>query len=87
MLSFRLTGGDAAASRFLGGLRLVTLASSLGGYSSLICKPASMTHRGMSPEAQTAAGITPDLLRLSVGIEEAGDLIADLERGFEAAAG
>lgn len=87
VLSFRLKGEDAAASRFLSGLRLVTLASSLGGYSSLICKPASMTHRGMSPEAQAEAGIAPDLLRLSIGIEAAGDLIADLERGFEAAAG
>jgi cystathionine gamma-synthase len=82
MLSFRLAGGDEAASRFLAGLDLVTLASSLGGHSTLICKPASMTHRGMPPEAQAAAGITPDLIRLSVGIEAADDLIADLERGF-----
>lgn len=84
MLSFRVKGGNDAASRFLEGLRLVTLASSLGGHSSLICKPASMTHRGMPPEAQAEAGITPDLLRLSVGIEEADDLIADLQRGFDA---
>ena len=82
MLSFRVKGGDDAASRFLTGLGLVTLASSLGGHSSLICKPASMTHRGMSPEARAEAGITPDLLRLSVGIEAADDLIADLEGGF-----
>ena len=87
VLSFRLKGGDAAASRFVGGLELITLASSLGGYSSLICKPASMTHRGMSPEAQAEAGITPDLLRLSVGIEDADDLIADLRRGFAAVTG
>jgi len=86
MLSFRVKGGDGAASRFLSGLGLVTLASSLGGHSSLICKPASMTHRGMPPEAQAHAGITPDLLRLSVGIEDADDLIADLERGFVAIA-
>ena len=82
MLSFRVKGGDDAASRFLSGLGLITLASSLGGHSSLICKPASMTHRGMSPEARAEAGITPDLLRLSVGIEAADDLIADLESGF-----
>jgi cystathionine gamma-synthase len=84
MASFRVKGGNAAASRFLTGLRLITLASSLGGHSTLICKPASMTHRGMPPEAQAEAGITPDLLRLSVGIEDADDLIADLERGFAA---
>lgn len=82
MISFQVKGGDAAASRFLKELRLATLASSLGGHMTLICKPASMTHRGMPPEAQLAAGITPDLLRLSVGLEEPDDLIADLEQGF-----
>lgn len=86
MVSFRLRGGDAAASAFLGGLRLITLASSLGSHSSLICKPATMTHRGMPPDAQAEAGITPDLLRLSVGIEDVSDLIADLERGLAATA-
>lgn len=84
MLSFRVAGGGAAADRFLGALGLVRLASSLGGFSTLICKPASMTHRGMPPEAQAAAGIHPDLLRLAVGLEDAGDLIADLERGLAA---
>ena len=82
MISFRVKGGDEATARFLAALDLVTLASSLGGFATLICKPATMTHRGMPPEAQVAAGIHPDLLRLSVGLEEAGDLIADLERGF-----
>ena len=86
MISFRLNGGAAAADRFLGGLGLVTLASSLGGFATLICRPSTMTHRGMPPEAQAAAGLHPDLLRLSVGLEEATDLIADLERGFAAAA-
>jgi cystathionine gamma-synthase len=83
MLSFRLRG---FAARFLGGLELVTLASSLGSHSSLICTPATMTHRGMPPDAQAAAGITPDLLRLSVGIESVEDLIADLESGLAAIA-
>lgn len=87
IVSFRVKGGDEAASAFLSGLRLVTLASSLGGHSTLICKPAAMTHRGMPPEIQAKAGITPDLLRLSVGIEEAEDLIGDLERGFAAMTG
>lgn len=84
MLSFRVRGGLAAAGRFVAALQLVKLASSLGGFSSLICRPATMTHRGMPPEAQAAAGIDPDLLRLSVGIEDADDLIADLERGLAA---
>ena len=84
MLSFRVRGGLEAAGRFVAALQLVKLASSLGGFSSLICRPATMTHRGMPPEAQRAAGIDPDLLRLSVGIEDADDLIADLERGLAA---
>lgn len=86
MISFRVKGGDQATAAFLQGLNLITLASSLGGFSTLICKPSSMTHRGMPPEAQAEAGIAPDLLRLSVGLEEAEDLIEDFERGFTAIA-
>lgn len=84
MLSFQLSGGKAAADRFVGALELITLASSLGGFSTLICTPATMTHRGMPPEAQREAGIAPDLLRLSVGLEDCDDLIADLAGGFAA---
>lgn len=87
MLSFRLKGGAEAANTFLRGLSLVTLASSLGGFATLICKPATMTHRGMPPEAQAEAGIDPDLLRLSVGLEDPEDLIADLQRGLGALPG
>jgi cystathionine gamma-synthase len=83
MISFRVKGGDTATGGFLATLETVTLASSLGGFATLICKPATMTHRGMPPEAQAEAGIHGDLLRLSVGLEEPEDLIADLERGFE----
>jgi cystathionine gamma-synthase len=85
MISFRVAGGAGAAAKFLAALELITLASSLGGFATLICKPATMTHRGMPPEAQAEAGIDPDLLRLSVGLEDAEDLIADLARGFAAA--
>ena len=82
MIAFDLHGGLPAARAFTQGLELVTLASSLGSFATLICTPASMTHRGMPPEAQAAAGIGPGLLRLSVGLEAAGDLIADLARGL-----
>ncbi len=82
MLAFRVAGGDPATAAFLAGLELITLASSLGGFATLICKPSTMTHRGMPPEAQAEAGIHGDLLRLSVGLEDADDLLADLERGF-----
>ena len=81
MIAFRVEGDPAA---FLKGLSLITLASSLGGFASLICVPATMTHRGMPAAAQAEAGIHPDLLRLSVGLEEVVDLITDLGRGLKA---
>ncbi|MES2903669.1 MAG: PLP-dependent transferase [Pseudomonadota bacterium] len=84
MISFRLTGDENDSEAFLAALQLVTLASSLGGFSSLICQPATMTHRGMPSEAQDKAGIHHSLLRLSVGLEDVGDLISDIERGFDA---
>ena len=84
VLSFQLAGGKAVSDRFLGALELITLASSLGGFSTLICAPSTMTHRGMPPEAQREAGIAPDLLRLSVGLEDCDDLLKDLARGFAA---
>lgn len=82
MISFRIKGNT---DKFLAALQLITLASSLGGYSTLICKPSTMTHRGMPPEVQEEAGIHPDLLRLSVGLEAAEDLLKDLEQGLAAA--
>lgn len=78
MLSFELEGGEEQVVAFLSELKLFTLAESLGGTESLICHPAAMTHAAMPEEAQLAAGITKQLLRLSVGIEEKTDLIADL---------
>ena len=87
MISFRVAGGADATATFLRHLGMISLASSLGGFSTLICKPATMTHRGMPPEAQAEAGIASDLLRLSVGLEDPDDLIDDLQRGFDALAG
>ncbi len=86
VLSFELIGGKAAAERFVAALKLINLAPSLGGFSTLICTPASMTHRGMSPEAQREAGISQGLLRISVGLEDGDDLIQDLSRAFAALA-
>ena len=84
LLSFELRGGRGAVERFLSRLEIVVLAESLGGVESLICHPATMTHASMDPEAQARAGITKGLLRLSVGIESADDIIADLRGGFTA---
>jgi cystathionine gamma-synthase len=86
MLSFELRGGEAAVEAFLSGLECFTLAESLGGVESLISHPASMTHAGMEESARLRAGIGPGLLRVSVGIEDPADLVADLAAGLERAA-
>ncbi len=86
MLSFELGGGEAAIEAFLSGLQCFTLAESLGGVESLIAHPASMTHAGMEESARLRAGIGPGLLRVSVGIEDPRDLIADLQAGLARAA-
>lgn len=85
MLSFELDGDEDTLRRFLGELELFTLAESLGGVESLISHAATMTHAGMAPEARAAAGISETLLRISVGIEDGDDLVADLDRAFQAA--
>lgn len=78
MLSFELDGGIVAIEAFLDGLRCFSLAESLGGVESLVAHPATMTHASMAPEARRNAGIGDALLRLSVGIEDGDDLVADL---------
>ncbi len=83
MISFEIDANDAEIRQFLSALNLFTLAESLGGVESLVAHPASMTHAAMPEQDQKAAGISPRLLRLSVGIEHIEDLLADLVRGFE----
>lgn len=83
MISIRLGGDDPqAAARFIKRLHLFTLAESLGGVESLISQPYAMTHASIPLEQRLANGITPQLVRLSVGIEDADDLIEDLARGL-----
>lgn len=82
MLSFEINGSMEQLKAFVGYLELFSLAESLGGVESLICHPSSMTHRAMSDEAQEEAGISPLLLRVSVGLEDSQDLVADLEQAF-----
>ena len=81
--SFRVNGGSEATLKLLGAVRLFTLAESLGGVESLIEHPWSMTHASMPPDARAAAGITEDMIRVSVGIEHVDDLIADLEQALD----
>lgn len=86
IVSFELAGGRDAVARAVQGLRCFTLAESLGGIESLVAHPASMTHASMTPEAQEQAGITEGLLRLSVGIEGATDLVNDLREALDRSA-
>ena len=87
MISFELDGDEQFIRCFLAKLRLFTLAESLGGVESLISHTATMTHAGMSAEARIEAGISDQLLRISVGIEDSNDLIADLDQAFNLAVG
>ena len=82
MLSLELEGGEEAVRAFVDGLAYFTLAESLGGVESLVAHPATMTHAAMTPEARAAAGIGDGLVRLSVGIEHADDLVADIAAGL-----
>jgi cystathionine gamma-synthase len=83
MLSFELADGrPQRVNHVLTTLRWFTLAESLGGVESLVAHPASMTHASMTPEARRRAGITDSVIRLSIGIEDPADLVADLERSL-----
>lgn len=80
--SFEVEGGQEEAFAFLNRLQIFKLAVSLGGTESLICHPTTTVHSGLSEEARREIGITPALIRMSVGIEHPDDLIADIEQAF-----
>ncbi|NNF67353.1 MAG: cystathionine gamma-synthase [Gammaproteobacteria bacterium] len=83
MISFELAGGVSSAAAMVDGLEYFFLAESLGGVESLIAHPATMTHAAMDEQARKIAGIGDNLLRLSVGIEDADDLVTDLALGLQ----
>lgn len=85
LMSVGIKGGYAAAVRFHDALRLVTRLVNLGDAKSLACHPASTTHRQMSAEEQRAAGVLPEMIRLSIGIEHIDDIIEDLDQALETA--
>jgi cystathionine gamma-synthase len=85
MVSFELAGGEPAVRGFVDGLHCFSLAESLGGVESLVAHPATMTHASMDAEARRRAGIGDGLLRLSVGIEAAEDLVSDITTGLDRA--
>lgn len=86
MIAFELKGGMAAGIRFMDALRLVTRAVSLGDAESLAQHPASMTHSTYTPEERAAHGISEGLVRLSVGLEDVQDILADIAQALEHAA-
>jgi O-succinylhomoserine sulfhydrylase len=84
VLSLDLKGGQAAAFRFLNALEIVTISNNLGDAKSIVTHPATTTHQRLSEDQKAALGITPGLVRLSVGLEDADDLIADLRQALDA---
>jgi len=82
MVSFEVKGGSDAMGQFFGRLHICQLAVSLGGIESLICPPALTTHRRLSKSERIRAGIRDNLVRLSLGIEDAQDLIDDLDQAL-----
>jgi O-succinylhomoserine sulfhydrylase len=84
IVTFELAGGKPAAFRFLNALRLISISNNLGDAKSLITHPATTTHQRLKPEARAELGISDGVLRLSIGLESATDLAADIDRGLHA---
>jgi O-acetylhomoserine (thiol)-lyase len=87
VLAFEIAGGLEAGKRFVSALQLHSHVANIGDVRSLVIHPASTTHSQLTPEEQRATGVTPGLVRLSVGIEHIDDILADLDQGFIAAKG
>jgi O-acetylhomoserine (thiol)-lyase len=85
VLSFEIAGGIEAGQKFVEGLELHSHVANIGDVRSLVIHPASTTHSQLTPEQQVAAGVTPGLIRLAVGIEALEDILADLDAGFRSA--
>lgn len=87
VLTFGVLGGEAAAKRVIAELKLFSLVANVGDAKSLVIHPWSTTHEQLEPAEREAAGVTPDLIRLSVGIEDVEDLVDDLDRALRGAVG
>jgi len=84
ILTFGVKGGSAGGARFQDALKLVTRLVNIGDAKSLACHPASTTHRQLSAEEMVKAGVTEDMVRLSIGIEHIDDILEDLEQSLAA---
>jgi len=85
VLSFGIKGGIEAGTKFIDALQLITRLVNIGDAKSLACHPASTTHRQLAPEELATAGVSEDLVRLSIGIENIKDIIADIDQSLDAA--
>ena len=83
IVAFEVDGGKANAFRFLNRLKLIDISNNLGDTKSLICHPATTTHQRLTPEARAEVGISENFVRLSVGLEDVDDLIADIEQALK----
>ena len=82
IVTFGIRGGYDAGKQFIDSLQLFSLLANIGDSKSLVIHPASTTHQQLTGEEQGSTGVVPNLIRLSVGIEDIADLIADLEQAF-----
>jgi O-acetylhomoserine (thiol)-lyase len=87
LITFGIRGGYEAGRNFINSVQLFSLLANIGDAKSLVIHPASTTHQQLSAEEQESTGVTPDLLRLSIGIEDAADIIADLDQALKASSG
>ena len=87
LVTFGIKGGYEAGKKLIDTLELFSLLANIGDAKSLVIHPASTTHQQLSIEEQASTGVTPELVRLSVGIEDVRDIIADLDKAIEAANG
>jgi O-acetylhomoserine (thiol)-lyase len=84
ILSFGIEGGREAGAAFIDALQLILRLVNIGDAKSLACHPASTTHRQLNDEELASAGVTEDMVRLSIGIEHVDDIIADIEQALSA---
>ncbi len=87
LVTFGIKGGFEAGKKLINSLKLFSLLANIGDAKSLVIHPASTTHQQLSVEEQATTGVTPELVRLSVGIEDVRDILADLDQAIEAANG
>jgi len=85
ILSFGINGGKESGAKFIDALQMILRLVNIGDAKSLACHPATTTHRQLSPEEMATAGVSEDLVRISVGIEHIDDIIADIDQALEKA--